>query len=238
MNLTNLLNQALTSNIVKQGKEQLSQASTTGSSTLNSLTKDKSQLATLGAGAVGGGILGLLMGSKKTRKMGTKAVGVTSAAALGALAFKVYKDWQSTQSTNSQPSSTNNIEAPSPLHLANEEKQNTLILQAMIAAAKADGHVDDQEQQQIQQAVEALGADPAVNRLVQQELSKPLDPADIATLVSCPEEAAEVYLASLLVADEQNFMEKAYLQELAKQLNLDPELVTQLSFQVSDQASE
>lgn len=237
MNLTSLLNQALNSDIVKQGKEQLSQASSSSSNTLNSLTKDKSQLATLGAGAVGGGILGLLMGSKKTRKMGKKAIGVTSAAALGALAFKVYKDWQSNQPASEPEAAPSTLETSStsldaPNHadsLTNEEKQNTLILQAMIAAAKADGHVDEQEQQQIQQAVEALGADPSVNLFVQQELSKPLDPAEIAT-----EEAAEVYLASLLVADEQNFMEKAYLQELAKQLNLAPDLVAQLSAQISE----
>lgn len=237
MNLTSLLNQALNSDIVKQGKEQLSQASSSSNNTLNSLTKDKSQLATLGAGAVGGGILGLLMGSKKTRKMGKKAIGVTSAAALGALAFKVYKDWQSNQPASEPEAAPSTLETSStsldaPNHadsLTNEEKQNTLILQAMIAAAKADGHVDEQEQQQIQQAVEALGADPSVNLFVQQELSKPLDPAEIAT-----EEAAEVYLASLLVADEQNFMEKAYLQELAKQLNLAPDLVAQLSAQISE----
>lgn len=242
MNLTSLLNQALNSDIVKQGKEQLSQASSSSSNTLNSLTKDKSQLATLGAGAVGGGILGLLMGSKKTRKMGKKAVGVTSAAALGALAFKVYKDWQSNQPASESKAGPNTLETSSTsldgsIHatsLANEEKQNTLILQAMIAAAKADGHVDEQEQHQIQQAVEALGADPSVNLFVQQELSKPLDPAEIATLVSSPEEAAEVYLASLLVVDEQNFMEKTYLQELAKQLNLAPDLVAQLSAQISE----
>ncbi|TKF20530.1 tellurite resistance TerB family protein [Vibrio genomosp. F6] len=238
MNLTSLLNQALNSDIVKQGKEQLSQASSSSSNTLNSLTKDKSQLATLGVGAVGGGILGLLMGSKKTRKMGKKAIGVTSAAALGALAFKVYKDWQSNQPASApsalETSSTSLDASNHSTSLTNEEKQNTLILQAMIAAAKADGHVDEQEQHQIQQAVEALGADPSVNLFVQQELSKPLDPAEIATLVSSPEEAAEVYLASLLVADEQNFMEKAYLQELAKQLNLAPDLVAQLSAQISE----
>jgi uncharacterized membrane protein YebE (DUF533 family) len=44
--------------------------------------------------------------------------------------------------------------------------------------------------------------------------------------------AAEMYLASLLTVDEQNFMEKTYLQELARQLKLDPALQEQLALQV------
>ena len=45
--------------------------------------------------------------------------------------------------------------------------------------------------------------------------------------------AAEMYLASLLVVDEQNFMERAYLQELATQLRLDPQLRTELERQAT-----
>ncbi|CFN79703.1 Protein of uncharacterised function (DUF533) [Bordetella pertussis] len=41
-----------------------------------------------------------------------------------------------------------------------------------------------------------------------------------------------MYLASLLVADEQSFMERAYLDELARQLKLPAELKQQLEAQV------
>ena len=50
-------------------------------------------------------------------------------------------------------------------------------------------------------------------------------------MATTPEMAAEMYLASILVVDEENFMERAYLQELAKQLRLEPELQTELSTQ-------
>ncbi|MFA0372951.1 DUF533 domain-containing protein, partial [Vibrio sp. 10N.222.54.F6] len=39
---------------------------------------------------------------------------------------------------------------------------------------------------------------------------------------------------SLIVADEQNFMDKSYLKELAKQLNLADEVIYQLEQQISD----
>ena len=41
-----------------------------------------------------------------------------------------------------------------------------------------------------------------------------------------------IFLASLLVVDEENFMEKAYLQELARQMQLEPALQTALRQQV------
>ncbi|MCY9805784.1 tellurite resistance TerB family protein [Vibrio scophthalmi] len=216
MDLKSLLNQALNSDIVRQGQQQLKKQSSSGS------------LKTLGAGAVGGGLVGLLMGSKKSKKMGAKigknALKVGGAAALGALAYKVYNDWQGKQST---PATSNEpFDQNQPIH-------SQLIIKAMIAAAKADGHVDNDEMAQIDAAIEQSGGDQHLRELIQQELNKPLDPIQIARLASTPQQAAEVYLASLLVVDEQNFMEKAYLQELAKQLKLDPEVTQQLEMQVN-----
>ncbi|MCY1420052.1 hypothetical protein D3C76_956000 [compost metagenome] len=37
-----------------------------------------------------------------------------------------------------------------------------------------------------------------------------------------------MYLASLLMVDEENFMERAYLNELARQLSLDASLRSEL----------
>ena len=105
------------------------------------------------------------------------------------------------------------------------------VLKAMIAAAKADGHVDEAERERIGKALESLGAGTEINIFMQRELDKPLDPADVARGVEGPEAAAEIYLASLLMVDEQNFMEKAYLEELARQLRLAPELVASLEAQ-------
>ena len=103
--------------------------------------------------------------------------------------------------------------------IRNLEQQSSKSVETLpIFALSAD------EQEENQKAVLSAGANGF--------LSKPLDPAEIATLVSSPEEAAEVYLASLLVVDEQNFMEKAYLQELAKQLQLSSDVTYQLEQQL------
>ncbi|MFM2613209.1 tellurite resistance TerB family protein [Vibrio campbellii] len=221
MDLKSLLNQALKSDLIKQGADALGKQSSNIKSSSNS-----SQLKTLGAGAIGSGLIGMLMGSKKSKKMakkmGSGALKVGGAAALGALAYKVYNDWQSKQDAQG----VNETFDP------DDNKHAKLILKAMIGAAKADGHVDEEEMARIEQALTEMGADDRVRQLVHQELHKPLDPAEIARLATSPQQASEIYLASLIVADEQNFMEKAYLQELAKQLNLAPEVTHQLEAQL------
>jgi uncharacterized membrane protein YebE (DUF533 family) len=44
--------------------------------------------------------------------------------------------------------------------------------------------------------------------------------------------AAEMYIASVMLVDEENFMEKSYLDELARQLKLEPGLKAELEKQV------
>ncbi|WP_182032702.1 tellurite resistance TerB family protein [Vibrio diabolicus] len=221
MDLKSLLNQALKSDLLKQGADALGKQTNNIKSSSNS-----SSLKTLGAGAVGGGLIGMLMSSKKSKKMtkkiGSGALKVGGAAALGALAYKVYNDWQAKQSGQGVHETFD----------PDDSKHSVLILKAMIGAAKADGHVDEEEMARIEQALVDMGADEHVRQLVQQELNKPLDPAEIANQATSPQQASEIYLASLIVADEQNFMEKAYLQELAKQLQLSPEVTQQLEVQM------
>ncbi|MBF8998975.1 MULTISPECIES: tellurite resistance TerB family protein [Vibrio] len=212
MDLKSLLNQALNSDLVKQGKQKAAELSH---------KTDTNQLKTFGLGAASGGLVGALLGSKKTKKMGSTALKVGGAAALGALAYKVYNDYQAKQKI---PNPTITFDEHNPRH-------ELIILKAVIAAAKADGHIDASEQEKINQAMDELGADASVQALVEEELSKPIDPVEIASLARSPAQAAEVYLASVLVADEQNFMEKSYLAELANQLELDKELITELTNQ-------
>lgn len=212
MDLNNLLNQVLSSDIARKGSDKV-----------RNLARDKNQLATFGAGALSGGLLGMLLGSKKSRKLGKKAIGIGSAAALGALAYKVYNDWQKQQPGAPAPEP---MDTPSSAH-------DLIIVKAMIAAAKADGHIDEQEMARIEQTMTQIHTGQDLRQLLSSEMRKPLDPADIAALAGSPEQGAEIYLASLLVADEQNFMERSYLQELASQLALPDELVSRLEQQVS-----
>ena len=110
------------------------------------------------------------------------------------------------------------------------------ILRALIGAAKADGHIDERERALIDGEITKLGGDAELARWFNQELGKPLDPAEVAGASRSPEMAAEMYLASALLVDEESFMERAYLQELARQLQLAPALVIELERQAKQGA--
>lgn len=182
-----------------------------------------------GKGALTGGVLGLLLGNRRARKMGGKLAVYGGLAAVGALAYKAYGDWQRQQSGAGAA-----VVPADALPPPQSESHSQAILKALIAASKADGHVDERERQVIEGEFSRLDAAPEVRQWLQAELQKPLDPAEVARAATSPEMASEMYLASLIAADEQNFMERAYLDELARQLELDEGLKARLEQQVKD----
>jgi uncharacterized membrane protein YebE (DUF533 family) len=181
-----------------------------------------------GGGALAAGAMGLLLGNKSARKMGGKALTYGGLAALGVVAYKAYGNWQAQQANAPQgePQTLDRLPAPQV------ELHSQAILKALVGAAKADGHVDARERQLIEGELVKLTSDVEVQHWLQTELNKPLDPAEIARAASTPEMAAEMYVASVLMVDEEHFMERAYLEELARQLKLDPALKTELEAQV------
>jgi uncharacterized membrane protein YebE (DUF533 family) len=102
------------------------------------------------------------------------------------------------------------------------------MLKALISAAKSDGHMDDAERGQVEDALHRLNADAETRAWVDAELRRPVDPADVAAAATGPEMAAEIYLASVLVVDDTTVMERAYLDELARRLQLAPGLKAEL----------
>ncbi|MEN0108182.1 MAG: tellurite resistance TerB family protein [Pseudomonas sp.] len=186
-----------------------------------------SLLSGAGGGALAAGAMGLLLGNKSARKLGGKALTYGGLAALGVIAYKAYGNWQASQrAAASEPQTLDRLPAPQA------ELHSQGILKALVAAAKADGHVDARERQLIEGEFVKLTDDPELKTWLDRELNKPLDPADVARVATTPEMAAEMYVASVLMVDEEHFMERAYLDELAKQLKIEPALKQELENQV------
>lgn len=179
-------------------------------------------LRQLGGGAAAGGVLGLLLGSKRGRSLGGKALKVGSLAALGVLAYKAYQSWQSQQAGAAAGAGGASATAAAlpQLPAPSEELRSQALLRAMVGAAKSDGHLDERERGLLDAELERLQAEPDLRHWLNAELARPLDPAQVAQAASSPELASEMYLASLLMVDETSFMERAYLDELARQLRL------------------
>lgn len=187
-----------------------------------------SLLGGAGGGALAAGAMGLLLGNKKARKFGGKALTYGGLAALGVIAYKAYGNWQAQQAgaPKGEPQTLDRLPP------AQVELHSQAILKALVAAAKADGHVDERERALIEGEFVKLDNDQELQHWLHAELNKPLDPADVARAASTPEMAAEMYIASVMLVDEENFMEKSYLDELARQLKLEPGLKAELEKQV------
>ncbi|MFJ2289363.1 tellurite resistance TerB family protein [Pseudomonas iridis] len=185
-------------------------------------------LSGAGGGALAAGAMGLLLGSKKARNVGGKVAVYGGLAALGVLAYKAYGNWNAQKGTAPQGEPQTLDRLPP----AQVELHSQAILKALVAAAKADGHIDDRERQLIEGEFTKLDNDQELQHWLHAELNKPLDPADVARAASTPEMAAEMYIASVMLVDEESFMEKSYLDELARQLKLEPGLKLELEKQV------
>jgi uncharacterized membrane protein YebE (DUF533 family) len=185
-------------------------------------------LSGFGGGVATGGALGLLLGNKKARKVGGKVAMYGGLAALGVIAYKAYNNWQAqkAQTAYAEPQTIDRLPAPQV------EEHSMAILKALVAASKADGHVDVKERQLLDEELGKFSNDMELRRWFESELNKPLDPADVARVAKTPEMAAEMYIASVLIVDDENFMERSYLEELARQLKIDPSLKVELEAQV------
>jgi len=108
-------------------------------------------------------------------------------------------------------------------------EQATLMIRAMINAAKSDGRVDEQEQEKILGKLGHVTQDEI--DFVRNEMAHPLD-VD-AFVRSIPAGMGnQVYAMSLMALDLDSNPEAQYLHQLAQGLNLSPDTVNQVHKQL------
>lgn len=238
-----------------QGQGQAQGGGSGGSGfNVDSLLSGRGGLAT---GAVAGGLVGLLIGGKKPKKIAKSALKLGGAALVGGLAYKAWKDYQAGQTlggqvpggqpaggpapTGTPPSAGTGSGAAAPLPIEDatgtgfmpaapdeQEKLSQSLIAAMIGAAKADGHVTNEERARISDALSKLTLAGDQRAFIEEELAKPLDVGAIAAMATSEEHKIELYAASLIAVDPEGPAEKGYLAMLAARLGLDPQLVAHL----------
>jgi len=205
-------------------------------------------LGGLAGGALAGGLVSVLLGSKSARKLGGKAVTYGGLALVGALAYQAYRNWQANQAGAAQPAPASAPAAPlalpppeTPFHPSHapggENALAETLLHAMVAAAKADGHIDADERARILGRLSAIGMSSEDTAFLEAELASPVDIERIVRAARTPEVAAEVYAASLLAITPDAPAERAYLDLLAARLGLEPGLKGELEAAVAANAA-
>ncbi|TFF35838.1 tellurite resistance TerB family protein [Pseudomonas sp. RIT623] len=187
--------------------------------------------ATAGGGL--GDLLGGLLGGRgASQGRATGSVNYAALASLGMMAFQAYQSWQRSQATAPQQA----VRTVDQLSGPEADDHSHAILRALIAAAKADGRIDPQEEQLIRAEIKGHTSDPQLQQWLDDELSKPLDVAEVAQSAQDPAMAAEMYLASVMLVDDQQAAERTYLDQLASALQIDPTLQVHLEQQAKGTA--
>ena len=195
------------------------------------------------AGGVAGGALVSALTSKSGRKAAKSVAQIGGLAAVGALAWNAYKEYQGNNTANvvdevaTVPQRQEMVSSAGgwqrlPQHqfdsLAFNESssQGLLVLRTMISAAMADGNLGYAEQQQIFKQLENLGQQE--RNLLFDELRNPLSCDELAAQASDPVVAIEMYTAAALTLNMNCLTAKAFMGQLAQGLNLPESLVTSI----------
>ena len=181
------------------------------------------KLRTLGQGAAAAGVLALLLGTGAGRRVTSAAIKLGGVAALGTLGYRAYQEWLAANGGSTDEDAFSGHLSP---EVADAHSQN--LLRAMVAAAKADGHMDDAERTRIADNLASLSLGAELTELLSAEVREPLDVTDIATRASTPEQATELWLVSRMVCSTRNDAERVYLRALALELGLADETISGL----------
>lgn len=110
-----------------------------------------------------------------------------------------------------------------------------IIMRAMIAAAYADGHIDETERQKIFAQVETMELTVNEKAMLFDELRKPMTLSELVQSVPDAQTGIEVYAASVSAIDLNQPISGQYLEALANQLCLPRELVQSIHHQLTVQ---
>ncbi|MGL5139464.1 MAG: tellurite resistance TerB family protein, partial [Beijerinckiaceae bacterium] len=184
------------------------------------------------AAAAAAGLGGLALGTKGGRGLAMGAAKLGGLALIGGLAYSAYQNYQNGKPLVGQGQTASIAAAPQGSGFAegdsDDHERALLMLRAMIAAAAADGEIDDQERARIVGNLRQAGLDDEASGFFDQEMANPLDAAGLVQLASTPELAAQLYTAARLSVDPDTEEEQLFLSDLAGGLGLDAELVAHI----------
>ena len=184
----------------------------------------------LGAGAAAGGLGAVVLGTQAGRSIAASAAKLGALALIGGLAYKALLNYQ-----NGQPLITGahavTEAAPQgsgfePAAVTNDAA--TLYIRAMIAAAAADGRIDQAEMANIMGGLKQGGLEANAEEFLAAEFNSPATIDDLAAACQSSEQAVQVYTAARLAISPDSGAESAFLAALAERLGVDATLAAHI----------
>jgi uncharacterized membrane protein YebE (DUF533 family) len=183
----------------------------------------------MAAGAAMGALGGLLFGTSAGRGLAADAAKLGGLALIGGLAYKAYQNYSAGKPLVVMEQAA--LAAPAGSGFEPDIATNetaVLFIRSMIAAAAADGHIDEVERGAIIGGLKEAGFDPAANTWLESEMANPASMDDLVAGATTPELAAQIYTAARLAINPDTGIEKDYLAGLSGELGLDAQLVAHI----------
>ena len=189
-----------------------------------------------------GALVAVLLGTGTGRKLTGSALKVGGLAAVAGLAYKAYQNYQQGNKPAEAPAAGQEPELLPPpadtgFHPADapqgEHEFALTLVRAMIAAANADGHIDDVERKNIADKLAMSGINSEAEAFLTAELAKPLTIDELVAAVQTDAQRLELYTVSRLTIDPNSRVERGYLDMLAGRLKLPDDLIDHVEATVS-----
>ena len=192
---------------IEQGKEL-------GEDMIEKIKTDRDAQIKAGGGAL---LLAALLGTSGGRKLVGTTAKIGAVAGLGALAYRAW------QQKNGQA-----VDADAPVGDAGfvtdeamDEPFAEALVRTMVAAAWADGALDQAEHAAIADALEKAGSDTKMRRLLLNEDSEADNLKIISRAARSPNHAAQLYAAAAIVTGDANLAEAGFLGRLSTALGIE-----------------
>ncbi len=186
-----------------------------------------------------GAIAAILLGTGTGRAITGSALKLGGLAAVAGLAYNAYKRYQNGDAPDGADGEPAILPPPedSSFHPARapqgESEFALTLVRAMIAAARADGHIDDSERQKIGERAAMAGFQTEEAEFLQSELERPVDVDGLVAAAETDAQRVELYTASRLAVVADTRAERGYLDMLAGRLKLPAALVEHIESTVS-----
>ncbi len=150
------------------------------------------------------GLAGLIFKGRKKGKLTGNLVKLGGLAVIGGLAYRAYQNQQGQKELTGTQGATQAVGESATTHevlsppeksqfhpISQTEDDALLFLKTMVAAASADGHVDEAERARIIKGLMEAGIDPDSSRWLESEMASPADVEELAATVNDPDETAD-----------------------------------------------
>lgn len=217
--------------------QALTEATGTSAGDLWAKARELAGRSPLGTGATIGGLAALLLGTGLGRGVAASAARLGGLAMIGGLAYRALESYKAGRplldlggGVEPAPDRSPFGETADP---AADQTTALLMVRAMIAAAAADGVLDEAERTQIVGGLARAGLDADATAFLVNEFAKPLPVEALAAQATSPAVGAQIYAAARLAINPDYAAEQAFLTQLAAALRLAPGLVTNLDAAVA-----